>query len=166
MLWTPSPIGLLADGKRGGTHFVGRAHVNPVHFSMRRDRREVHDAGHEHDWQPRVRKRPEERPEPFDATRFTRSAKISETETGLAEISGSGERHAVTGWPDHKIERRDTVFALERAHDYRWICERVGSRQRSIQENEASVDSAQIDAEGTGVDPDHARHGGTLLVLG
>ena len=60
-------LGLIVDRQRDGAHLIGGPHVDAVHLSVGRHRREVYDSRREGDWQGGAREHPHQRPEASDA---------------------------------------------------------------------------------------------------
>ena len=100
-----APVAVLAERQRHGAHLVGGAHVDAIHLAMGRHRRQVDDAGREHDRHRRARQRAHQRAESADAALSRLRARGTRAQVVVGEIARRDERQAVAGRPGDEIER-------------------------------------------------------------
>ncbi len=110
---TSQTLCLLVHGERGGAHLVRRAHVDAIHFSMRRHRGEMNDAGREHDRKRRPPERAHQRAQSADAAGLSCRREVRKAKVGVGEIAGRRERQSIPGRPGDKIERRGAVRIVQ-----------------------------------------------------
>ena len=151
---------MLADGERNGAHLIGRSHVDAVHFTVRRHRREVNHPRREDDRQGRAREHPHQRAKAADAAGcLPLGRELRKTDVVLREVARADERQAVAGRPGDEIERRSPVRVVKQIDERRRLRERFDGRQRPVEEHATVVEPAQVDAHSAGIDADDARHG-------
>ncbi len=92
-------------------------------------------------------------------SRLRFSCEVRQPQVGFGEVARCGQRQAITGRPGDKIERCSPVSTLQKFEETRRVGERFTCWPRLIEKQRPVLDPAQIDAGGTGVDPDHTGHG-------
>src|SRR3989440_363410 len=155
---SPSPR-LLHHRERDGAHFVGRAHVDPIHLAVCRYGGEMDYAGCEHHRQRGARQDPQQGGEPGDAAWLPRRRQQGEPQIAVGGVARARERQAVAGRPGDEIERAGLL--LEQPDEPCRVRQGVCRGYGAVQEQPAVIESAHVDAHRPRVDPDDAGHGVT-----